>query len=88
MKLKLFTQPNCPRCPSAKVIAETVSKHRDDITLEILDVSDINSLTTALMMQIVSTPSFAIDDTPIFVGVVPSRQELIARIEEYTTKKR
>jgi glutaredoxin len=87
MKLILFTQPNCPRCPSAKRIAESVTKSRDDITLEILDISNPDSLTTALMMQIVSTPSFAIDDLPIFIGVVPSRQKLIARIEEYKTKK-
>ena len=88
MKLTLFAQPNCPRCPSAKLIAESVTKSRDDISLEILDISNSDALTTALMMQIVSTPSFAIDGVPVFVGVVPSRQQLINRIEEYKTKKR
>ncbi|UCH37727.1 MAG: thioredoxin family protein [Candidatus Bathyarchaeota archaeon] len=88
MKLLLFTQPNCPRCPSAKLVAEAVAKSRDDISLEILDISDPNALTTALMMQVVSTPSFAIDEVPVFVGVVPSRQQLLARIDEYKTENR
>ena len=83
MKLCLFTLPNCPNCPAAKEVAETVSKRRSDITLEILDISDEANMTKALMMQIFATPSFAIDDTPIFIADVPSIEELNAKIDEY-----
>ena len=86
MKLRLFTLPNCPRCPAAKEVAETVAKQRKDITLEVLDISDSNHMVTALMMHIASTPSFAIDDTPIVVDDVPSVEELNAKIDEYKRK--
>ena len=83
MKLRLFTLPNCPRCPVAKAVAEDVVGRRKDVTLEVLDMSDSNNMVTALMMQIASTPSFAIDDTPIFLDGVPSAEELNARIDDY-----
>lgn len=83
MKLRLFTLPNCPRCPAAKAIAEDVVMHRNDVTLEVLDMSDSNNMFTALMMQIASTPSFAVDDTPIFLDDVLSSDELNTRIDEY-----
>lgn len=83
MKLRLFTLPNCPRCPAAKEVAEAVTKQRKDVTLEVLDISDSNNMITALMMQIASTPSFAIDETPVFLDDVPSVEELNARIDEY-----
>lgn len=83
MKLRLFTLPNCPKCPAAKEVARAVVKQRKDITLEILDLSDANNMTTALMMQIASTPSFAIEDTSIFVGELPTLYELNEKIDEY-----
>ena len=86
MKLRLFTLPSCPRCPAAKAVAETVAKQRKDVTLEILDLSDSNNMFTALMMQIASTPAFAIDETPIILDDVPSPEELNANIDEYKRK--
>ncbi len=88
MKLRLFTLPNCPKCPAAKDIATAVVKQRKDFTLEILDLSDSNNMITALMMQIASTPSFAIEDTPIFVGDLPTLDELNEKIDEYKRKMR
>ena len=83
MKLKLFTLPSCPQCPTAKKAAEAIAEQRKDITLEVLDLSNANNMTSALMMQIVSTPSFAIDDTPIFIGELPTLEELNEKIDEY-----
>ena len=88
MKLKLFTLPNCPKCPAAKEVAKIITEKREDITLEILDLSDRNNMTAALMMQIVSTPSFAIDDTPILIGELPTLDALDMKIEEYKQKMR
>ena len=83
MKLRVFTLPNCPKCPAAKQLAEAVTSQHADITLEIHDMSDVDHMTTAYMLQIYSTPSFAIDETPIFFGELPSEEQLIAKIEEY-----
>lgn len=87
MILRLFVQPNCPKCPTAKEIVNVLKNRRDDITVEILDLSEINNLTFALMMQIASTPSFAIDDTPIFIGNIPSLDELEKKIDEYIKRQ-
>lgn len=83
MKLRLFTLPNCPKCPAAKELADAIKDKRKDLIVEVLDMSEAENLTTALMMQIASTPSFAIDETPIFVGEVPSLDELNEKIDEY-----
>ncbi len=83
LRLRLFTLPDCPRCPAAKAVAEDVAKRRSDVTLEVLDLSDSENMVAALMLQIASTPSFAIDETPIFLDGVPSAEELNARIDDY-----
>ena len=83
MKLHVFTLPNCPKCPAAKRLAEAVASQHLDVTLEVHDMSDADHMMTALMLQISSTPSFAIDETPIFFGELPSEERLVAKIEEY-----
>lgn len=83
MKLRLFTLPNCPKCPAAKELVNAIKDKRKDLIVEVLDMSESENLTTALMIQIASTPSFAIDETPIFVGEVPSLDELNEKIDEY-----
>jgi len=88
MKLRLFTQPKCPKCPAAKAVADSVSKHRKDIEVEVLDITDPNNMTTALILQIVSTPSFTIDETPIFVGETPTFDSLNKRIDDYKTRSK
>lgn len=88
MILRLFTQPNCPKCPAAKELVNTLKNRRNDITIEILDLAKINNLTFALTMQIASTPSFVIDDTPIFIGNVPSLGELEKKIDEHVMRQR
>jgi len=86
MKLRLFTLPNCPKCPAAKELVEAIKEERKDLTVEILDMSESENMAMALMMQIASTPSFAIDEMPIFVGEVPSLDELNEKIDEYKRK--
>jgi len=88
MKLRLFTLPSCPRCPEAKRIVDEVSRARQDITIEILDMSSAENLTTALMLQIASTPSICLDDEVVAVGDVPSLGELNTLIEEHKGKLR
>lgn len=85
LELKLFVQPNCPKCPAAKAIAEELKKRRKDMDLKILDISDRENYFTALMLQISSTPAFAIGEKTLFVGEVPTIEELSRRLDEYST---
>jgi len=83
LKLRLFTLPNCPRCPEAKRIVTEVSRTRRDITVEILDMSSPENLTTALMLQIASTPSICLDEEVVAVGDIPSLERLNTLIDQH-----
>ena len=85
LELKLFVQPNCPKCPAAKAVAEEVQKRRKDVELSILDISDRENYFSALMLQISSTPAFAVGEKALFVGEVPTVEELNRRLDEYST---
>lgn len=84
LELKLFVQPNCPKCPAAKAIAQELKNRREDIDLKILDISDRENYFTALMLQISSTPAFAIGEKTLFVGEVPTIEELSRKLDEYS----
>lgn len=86
IRLRLFTLPNCPNCPEAKELANTLQKQRDDLTVEVVDMSDPDNYATALMLQIAVTPSFAIEDTPIYTGRLPTLEELNEKIDEYKSR--
>ncbi len=85
LELKLFVQPNCPKCPAAKAIAQELKNRRKDMDLKILDISDRENYFTALMLQISSTPAFAIGEKTLFVGEVPTIEELSRKLDEYST---
>jgi protein-disulfide isomerase len=86
IKLLLFISPTCPHCPAAKEVAEKLKKIRDDVEVEVLDISNQENFTTALMLQVASTPTFVLEETPIFVGYVPSLEELDAKIKDYAKR--
>ena len=83
MRISLFTLPSCPKCPEARRVLEEVAQTRDDVTLEILDMSSPENMTTALMLQIASTPSICIDDDVVAIGDVPSIDELNRLLDEH-----
>jgi len=85
LELKLFVQPNCPKCPAAKAVAEEVKKRRKDLDLRILDISDRENYFTTLMLQISSTPAFVVGEKTLFVGEVPSMEELNRKLDECST---
>ena len=85
LELKLFVQPNCPKCPAAKAVAEEVKKRRKDVELSILDISDRENYFSALMLQISSTPAFAVGEKMLFVGEVPTIEELNRKLDECST---
>jgi len=87
LKLRLFTLPTCAKCPEAKKMAERLARERPDIRVEVLDMSDSENYITALQLQIASTPSFVLEDTPIYVGDLPLYEDLRRKIAEYEKKR-
>lgn len=67
---------------------EEVAKARDDVVLEILDMSSPENLTSALILQIASTPSICIDDDVVAIGDVPTVDELNRLIDEHKSRLR
>ncbi len=59
MKLKLFTQQSCPRCPAAK---EVVRKIENKVKVENYDIKTEDGLAEALNYNIMATPSIIITD--------------------------
>lgn len=86
IKLRLFTLPKCPKCPDAKKLVERLQKRREDIEVEILDMSNEENFLMALQLQIITTPSFVINETPIFIGELPTFEELNKKVDEYKKK--
>jgi glutaredoxin len=84
--LKLFVQDNCPKCPAAKATANELTQRRGDVELKILDIGDHENYLTALMLQISSTPAFAVGDTVLFVGDTPTVDALSRKLDEYARR--
>lgn len=84
-RLKLFTSKNCPKCPAAKEIVSRVAKEfgmKPGSDYETLSIDEEENLISALKYQIVSTPSIVIDEEAVFIGIVPSKKELIERLKK------
>ena len=86
LELKLFVQQKCPKCPAAKAVAEELRKRRKDVEVKTLDISDEENRLTALMLQISSTPAFAIGEETLFIGEVPTADELNRKLDEYSSR--
>jgi len=59
MILKIFTQPNCPKCPAAKSVVKQVE---NKVKVENYDIKTVEGLTEALEYDVLSTPSIIIFD--------------------------
>jgi len=76
MILKIFTQPNCPKCPPAKKLGEQLNRkdtsgvaRRDSpdgggkqIKVEYYDISTADGLAEASFYSVMSTPSLILCD--------------------------
>jgi thiol-disulfide isomerase/thioredoxin len=85
-RLKLFTSKNCPKCPAAKDLVAKVAKElkiNEHSDYEIINIDEGENLISALKYQIASTPSFVIDEEAVFIGTVPSKNELIKKLRIY-----
>jgi len=72
-KLVVFIKKDCPKCPLAKKVAKEVAK---ELGLEYEEIDIEKDMITALMFNVISTPSIAFDEEVLFREVVPTADEL------------
>lgn len=60
MLVKIFWQPECPKCPEAKELGENLKKEGHEV--EFHNVKDINGLSESLFYDVLSTPSIVVID--------------------------
>jgi len=58
--VKIFWQPECPKCPEAKELGENLKKEGHEV--EFHNVKDINGLSESLFYDVLSTPSIVVID--------------------------
>ena len=83
-KLILYTGANCPKCPSAHKVLEEVANELglvagSDYVEKNIDDEDV--MIEALQYQIASTPAFVINDEAVFIGDVPTKEELMEKLK-------
>jgi len=81
MVLKLFTQPNCPKCPAAKTLVHQLAVNSKQLTVEEFDVSTIDGLAEASFYTVMATPTILLCDDKGKVikdwrGEIPSLEEI------------
>ncbi len=80
--LKLYVQKKCSQCPAAKIVAVEVQNRNPKLKLEICDMSiDENYMFDLLQRQITTTPVFILNDEVIYMGKVPTAQQLEAKLK-------
>ena len=77
-KLIVFVKKDCPKCPLAKKVAKEVAK---ELGLEYEEIDIEKDMVTALMFNVISTPSIAFDEEVLFRGEVPDKQQLIKMVK-------
>ncbi len=84
-KIKLFWQPNCPKCPKAKELCEELEK--DSVTIERFDISERDGLAEASFYGVSSTPVIILvddndDEIKMWHGEMPAKKEVVEWIKK------
>jgi len=58
MLVKIFWQPDCPKCPRAKEIGEILKN--EGFNVEFFNIKEIDGLAESLFYDVLSTPSVVI----------------------------
>jgi len=77
-KIIVFVKKDCPKCPLAKQIAKEVA---EELGLEYKEIDIEEDMITALMYNVISTPSIALDEEVLFRGEVPDKKELVRMVK-------
>lgn len=62
MILKVFTQPNCPKCPPAKKLVKELRSKNKELKIEEFNVSAVDGLAEASFYSVMTTPSLILCD--------------------------
>jgi glutaredoxin len=84
MKMTLFTQTNCPRCPAAKKVVQEL-KLEKQFTLTELDAASDEGYFEAIKHNIMSTPALVItneDGTEQKISGDFNKDAIISKIKE------
>ncbi|MBD3310268.1 thioredoxin [Candidatus Woesearchaeota archaeon] len=60
MKVKIFWQENCPKCPPVKELGEELKQLGADVSA--FDIKDVDGLAEAVNHDVMSTPSIILVD--------------------------
>ena len=85
MKLKIFWQEGCPRCPAAKRLGEELEE--EGVEVLYYDVKSLEGLTEASFYSVFSTPGIIIvnnedEEVAGWRGEVPSKEDIYRYLNE------
>jgi arsenate reductase-like glutaredoxin family protein len=58
MQIKIFWQPECPKCPEAKELGEVLKKEGYEV--ELFNIKEIDGLAESVFYDVLSTPSVVV----------------------------
>jgi arsenate reductase-like glutaredoxin family protein len=58
MLVKIFWQPECPKCPRAKELGEVLKK--EGIEVEFFNIKEVDGLAESIFYDVLSTPSIVL----------------------------
>ncbi|MFH1840648.1 MAG: thioredoxin family protein [Candidatus Shapirobacteria bacterium] len=62
MTLKLFTQPNCSKCPTAHALVHQLTVNSEQLIVEEYNVTTADGLAEASFYSVMATPSLVLLD--------------------------
>jgi len=78
MQIKIFWQPECPKCPEAKELGEVLKKEGYEVQL--FNVKEVEGMTESLYYDVLSTPSVVIvengEQKASWLGEVPDVESI------------
>lgn len=86
MILKIFLQPNCPKCPEAKKLGKEIKKQsvfEGELKVKYFDTLTVDGLAEASFYSVMAAPSLILSDEQGkeikgWRGDVPTPKEIIA----------
>ncbi|HUV72135.1 MAG TPA: thioredoxin family protein [Clostridia bacterium] len=81
MILKLFTQPDCGKCPSAKQVVVKLKTQNSKLKIEEFDVTTVDGMAEASFYTVMATPTILLCDNTGKIlkdwrGQIPALTEL------------
>lgn len=58
MQVKIFWQPDCPKCPKAKELGESLKK--EGVEVELFNIKEVDGLAESIFYDVLSTPSIVV----------------------------